>query len=148
PAPGVWPLVAFKILLVAAALGLLGRARRLALFDILVVVMFGLMAATRVRNIGLFVVAALPIVLDTFAALGRSVNTPARLGMRRAAAAGVAIVSLGVLAVAGTVVDGAWYASNRRPMRFGFGESPAVFPIATTETLMGARLDGPLFNTL
>jgi len=146
-AAGVLPLVAFKVLLFATALVVLGRLRHLSWFDLGLVALFGWLAATHVRNIGLFAVAALPVSLDAAAGLGRVLAARAA-GPRAAGALATALVAVALLFVAEQAVAGGWYAANNRPMRFGCAESPAVFPIATTAALGASGLPGPLFNTL
>jgi hypothetical protein len=146
---GMLPVTAFQILLVATGVALIARGRRLALFDVLIVLLFAALAATRVRNLGLFVVAALPVALE---AAGGVVDWLAR---RRAAArrrngeaVAFAIVALVLAGVGLQVMRGAWYASNQRPARVGFRESPAVYPLGTLRTRQSESLGGPVFNTL
>ena len=153
PAAGVVPLVAFKVLLAATAIVVAARLRRLSLFDVAIVAVFGFLAATHVRNVGLFVIASLPIALE--AATGVAAWLAACLKPRRrsalAARLGIATtwgVAAALAFATSQAISGATYAANHRPMAFGCEESPAVFPIATLARLESARLEGPLFNTL
>ena len=153
PAAGVVPLVAFKVLLAATAIVVAARLRRLSLFDVAIVAVFGFLAATHVRNVGLFVIASLPIALE--AAAGVAAWLTARMKPRRrsalAARLGIATtwgVAAALAFATSQAISGATYAANHRPMAFGCEESPAVFPIATLARLESARLEGPLFNTL
>jgi hypothetical protein len=147
-AAGVLPLLAFKILLVATALVLLARLRRVTLFDIAVVALFGALAATRVRNVGLCVVAVLPIALDAASGLRRSLPAWTRAWPRGIGAITTAAVVLALAFVAEQTIAGGYYAVNHRPQRFGFAESPAVFPVGTVGFLEHHPLGGPVFNTL
>lgn len=156
-ARGLLPLVAFKILLIATGVVVLLRARRLALFDLAVTGLFGVLAATRVRNIGLFVVATLPIVLEAAQSLAEWIGARrgAFLGGRRGralsqavGAAAFALITASIAFLGLQVIRGGWYAANQRPARFGDAESPAVYPIGTLATLKSTTLGGPLFNAL
>jgi hypothetical protein len=146
-AAGFWPILAFKVLLVATPILLALRPRRLGWFDVLLVGVFGVLAATHVRNIGLFVVAALPVIVATAADLAGSLTSRSR---RLAAALPTAraAVALGFLFVAEQVVAGGYYASNFRPMRFGVRESPAVYPTGALARIRAEHLRGPIYNAL
>ncbi len=132
-------LVFFKIMLGATAVALVARARRIALFDWAVVVLFGALAAMKMRFVATFAVAALPVALEAASAsIGRA------LERRTATVAVLAAIAL----VCQQTVSGGLYAYDRYPFRFGYGESRAVFPVGTARTLAESSLGGPLFNAM
>lgn len=146
-AAGVVPLVAFKVLLIGTALVVLLRARKLSLFDLAIVAMFGVLAATHVRNVGLFVVAATPVAIEAAALVSAWLG--ARAGSLRAVrVVALPLVAMGLALMAWRAASGATYAVNHRPVAFGSAESQAVFPIRTLGLIEDLRLEGPLFNTL
>jgi tetratricopeptide (TPR) repeat protein len=138
----------FQLLLLATALVVGARARRTSLFDLAVVALFGTLAATRVRFVGLFAVAALPVALEAASGLGRSLAPSLQARAARVAplAAGVVLLALGLLSQ--QTIAGGYYALNRYPIRFGHAESPAVFPIGTVAALEQHALSGPIFNAI
>lgn len=145
-AAGFLPLTAFKLFLVSTPLLMLLERRRLRAFDWAIVLLFGWLAVTRVRNLGLFVVAALPIWLAAAESLaGRFSRAGSATVVRRALAVGAA---LGCVFVTALVRSGNWYAVDERPARFGFRESPAVYPVGTVRTLRSAGLTGPIYNDM
>src|SRR5207237_6256713 len=125
----------------------LARARRISLFDLAVVALFGTLAAMRVRVVGLFAVAALPVALEAASGVGRSLAPRMRLPIRAGTYAPV-IVMLALAFVCEQTIAGGYYAVNRYPLRFGYGESPAVFPIGTVATLNEYALGGRIFNAI
>ncbi|HEX9052758.1 MAG TPA: tetratricopeptide repeat protein [Anaeromyxobacter sp.] len=132
-------LVFFKIMLVATAVALLARPRRVSLFDWAVVVLFGALAAMKMRFVSMFAVVALPIALEAASAsIGRALE-------RRTAT--VAVLAAIALACQQTI-SGGLYAHNRYPFRFGHDESPAMFPVGTVRTLEESSLGGPIFNAI
>jgi hypothetical protein len=54
----------FEILLVLSAVVLIARIRRFSLFDLATAVFFGILASIALRNVGMFVVAILPLFLS------------------------------------------------------------------------------------
>ncbi len=147
PAGGVVPLVAFKMLLVSAGVAVVLRARRLALFDLAIAAMFGVLAATHVRNVGLFVVASVPVAIEAAAGASEWLGTRATW-LRRAKGVAIPVVALGVAVMTWRAVSGATYAVNHRPIAFGNAESRAVFPIRTQGLIEDLQLRDPMFNTL
>jgi len=142
-----WSVQAFVVLLAATAVGIAVRARRMSLFDLAVTVLMAMLAITRVRNLGLFVVAVLPLTLHALSDAARTLF--ARFPrLPRPGFAGAALASLALAFVASQVVGGAYYAAQLRSTRFGHAESPGVFPVATLRRLESERLADPLFNTL
>jgi hypothetical protein len=166
--PGLLPFLAFKALAgLGAAAALLTLPRRLALFDVALVAVFGGLAATAVRNIGLFVVATLPVLLDAaqrvhdWAATrpqprrerrpGRRYQNGGLVRSRRprwlsAIPLGLAVL-LALFALSG-VLTGAYYIRDRRPGQIGYDFSPGVYPIRTVDYLVEHRLRGPVYNHL
>lgn len=136
--PSLW---FFKALLVASALAVIAAARRLSLFDLAVVALFGVLSAMRMRVVGLFAVAALPVALEAASRWDRALD----LKIPRAAAA-LALSLLGLLCFA--TVSGTLYSFDRYPIRFGHAESPGVFPIGNVETLRESGLHGRIFNAI
>jgi len=143
---GVLPLAVFRGLLVATLALVALRVRRLAPFDVALVVVFGWLGATRVRNVALFAIAATPVALAAAQSLA---DAAARRRWPRAAAWWATAAVAGALAaVASQAVLGGWYAANHRPMRFGAGESAAVFPTRTGAWLAAHDTGGRVFATL
>jgi hypothetical protein len=136
---GMPALVFFKIMLAATAAALLASARRVSLFEWAVVVLFGTLAAMKMRFVAMFAIVALPVALEAASArIGRALE-------RRAA---TVAVLLAIAFACAQTVSGGLYTFNRYPFRFGFGESPAVFPVGTVRTLEKSSLDGPIFNAI
>ena len=145
-AAGYLPLTCFKLFLVSTPLLMLLARRRMRVFDWAIVLLFGWLATTRVRNLGLFVVVALPIWLDAAESLaGRFARGGGAIAARRAAAAAAALACVLVTALA---LSGNWYAIDQRPTRFGSRESPAVYPAGTVRTLRASGLRGPIYNDI
>jgi hypothetical protein len=147
-APRIPALAVFKIMLLGTAAAVLARAHRISPFDLAVVVLFGSLSAMRVRLVGLFAVAALPIGLEAASGLGRSLALRVRAPIARAGRYAALSVMLGLAFLSEQVIAGGYYAVNRYPLRFGYGESPAVFPIATVATLNNYALGGRIFNAI
>ena len=139
---------AFKVMLLATAAVVLARARRMSLFDLSVVALFGTLAAMRARVVGLFAVAALPVALEAASGLGHQLAARARLGLARAGPYAVTAVTLALAFLCEETIAGGYYALNRYPFQFGCGESPAVFPVGTVATLEAYALSGPIFNAI
>jgi len=139
---------AFKIMLMGTAAVVLARVRRVSLFDLSVVALFGCLAVMRARVVGLFAIAALPVALEAASGLGRSLALPAVAGMARAGTSAAAVVVLALAFLCEETIAGGYYALNRYPFRFGSGESPAVFPVGTVGTLDAYALGGRIFNAI
>jgi tetratricopeptide (TPR) repeat protein len=58
------------------------------------------------------------------------------------------VVVLALAFVGEQAIAGGYYALNRYPLRFGYGESPAVFPVGTVATLEREALGGRIFNAI
>jgi tetratricopeptide (TPR) repeat protein len=147
---GFWPIRAFLALLLTGGIAVLAALRRLALFDLLVFGLFAALAASAVRNIGLFVVAGLPVAL---AAIQWLVDRPRRRASSRAGRSpggrAALALAIAIMILFGELVwAGGYYAANRRPERFGYGPSPAVYPLRTVRFLAEHELRGPYFNHL
>jgi Tetratricopeptide repeat len=140
PAANQFPaLVFFKLMLVATAAALVASVRRVSLFDLAVVVLFGTLAAFTMRMVAMFAIAALPVALEAASArIGRALEKRAAL-----AAALLAIAFAGE-----QTISGGLYEFNRYALSFGCGESPAIFPIGTVRTLEESSLQGPIFNPI
>jgi len=132
-------LVFFKLMLVATAAALIASARRVSLFEWAVVVLFGTLAAMKMRFVAMFVIVALPVALEA---------ASARIGRALEKRTATLAVLLAIAFACEQTISGGLYAFNRYPFRFGHGESPAVFPIGTVRTLEESSLDGPLFNAI
>jgi hypothetical protein len=146
--PQTLALLAFKIMLFGTPVLLLARARRISLFDFAVVALFGTLAAMRVRVVGLFSIAALPVALEAASGLGGllAARMSARLARSGTYAAVLVLIALAFLCQ--QTVAGAYYAANRHPVRFGYEESPAVFPVGTVRTLQDYGLGGRILNSI
>jgi hypothetical protein len=146
-ASGYRPLACFKLFLLTTPVLMLLRGRRVRLFDAAHVLMFGMLAATRVRNLGLFVVAALPVWVDHASALADRLSARSRAFDAARRPLGLA-VAVACVAVGVQVVTGAWYGADMRPTRFGYRESPAVYPVGTVRRVRELGLRGPIFNDI
>ena len=142
---GYLPVLAFSILFLLTVVLVATRPRAQRPFDVLVLILFGVFAATRVRTIGMFVVAALPIAAAGACDVARRLRGAGSRGAQRAA---TAVVAFAIVGVAVAVVSGAWYAANRRAIRFGCRESPAVYPIGNVLRFQALGLRGPLLNII
>jgi hypothetical protein len=138
----------FKILLLGTAALTLARARRMSLFDLAVVAMFGALAAMRVRVVGLFAIAALPVALEAASGHWRALAPRMRERVARTRTAAAAVVMLALALLIEQTISGGLYAANRYPIRFGYDESPAVFPIGTVAALEHHGLRGRIFNAV
>jgi tetratricopeptide (TPR) repeat protein len=147
----LWPLAAFKLLLALTLVAALWRIRRPRPFDLGLVIVFSILAGLAVRSISLFVVATLPVTLESGQLLlnrlrGRSLlSARGEILVRRGATAATFLLALVLLTRA---VTGAHYLSDRRPTTFGRGLSPAVYPLATVDYLVDRRIGGPIYNHL
>jgi hypothetical protein len=169
--PDLLPFLAFKTLagLGVGAVLLASLPRRLAVFDLALVAVFGGLAAAVVRNIGLFVVATLPVLLeagqrgrDRFAALAprpRGRGRARDLARKRPEVAGspgprlwpaiaLGLATLFWLLPFSGVLSGAYYIRDRRPGQLGSDFSPGVYPIGTVDYVVTHRLRGPIYNHL
>lgn len=145
-AAGYLPLTAFRVFLVATPLLMLLARRRMRAFDWAIVLLFGWLATSRVRNLGLFVVAVLPIWLAAAESVAARLSRGAgAIVARRVVAATAAVACALVIAL---VLSGHWYAVDQRPARFGFRESAAVYPVGTVRTLRSTGLAGPIYNDM
>jgi tetratricopeptide (TPR) repeat protein len=99
------------------------------------------MASMRMRLVGLFAIVALPIVLEAASPWARAVESK----IPRAAAA-LALSLLALLCL--STVSGNLYSFERHPVRFGYAESAAVFPVGNVETLRASGLHGRIFNAI
>lgn len=145
---GIWPLLAFKVLLVAGGLAVIFSLRRLKPFDLGLFALFGALGAAAVRNIGLFVVACLPVAL---AAAQHLLDRRARKRKARhslGSPIGVIALSSVLLVLVAEVIAANYYVSNRRPERFGSGLSAAAYPLRTVEFIQEHAFRGPVFNHL
>lgn len=132
-------LVFFKLMLLGTAAALIASVRRISLFDIGVVVLFGTLAAFTLRMVAMFAIVALPVALEA---------VPARIGRPLQKRAALATVLLAIAFACEQTISGGLYAFNRYALRFGHGESPAMFPIGTVRTLEESSLAGPIFNSI
>ena len=137
------PVVAFKALLVLGAAAVLLARPRLETFDLALVAGSAALAASALRNIGLFVVAGLPVLLG--AAQGALDRLPRRRRFPGAAFALAAFLALAALAGA---VTGSYYLRDRRPVRFGSGLAAGAYPIRTADYAIDHQLGGPIYNHL
>lgn len=153
-APGVqavWPLHAIRLLVVVHSLGVLAGLRRASLFDVVIAVVFTWLGCTAIRNIGLYVIAVTPLAMQGATGWSRGAWASARGGRGRWPAWRAVTSSACILALVGisvTVVRGSYYASDRRPERFGSGASSAVYPVGSVDFLVAQRVRGPLYNHL
>ncbi len=138
----------FKIMLIATAIVVMARARRMSFFDLAVIGLFGMLAAMRMRFVGLFAIAALPVALEAASGMGRSFARSIRLRTIRAGTCAAVIVTLALAFLCEQTISGGLYALNRYPIRFGYSESPAVFPVGTVRTLEEHALGGRVFNAI
>ncbi len=156
------PLLAFDVLLALAAVLVLATIKRRRAFDVAVVVVFGGLAVSALRNVPLFVVAALPVaaeagqeVVDRLGRAssaptgrsGRASSAPARPGWSVDRVLYACVIAGGFL-FAAHVAAGRHYLADHRPYDFGTGLSPALFPAETLDVLAERRPPGPIFNHL
>jgi len=138
----------FKIMLIATAIVVMARARWMSFFDLAVVALFGTLAAMRMRIVGLFAIAALPVALEAASGLGRSFAPAIRAWSVRRGTSAAVIITLALAFLCEQTISGGFYELNRYPIRFGYGESPAVFPVGTVRTLEEHALGGHIFNAI
>lgn len=145
------PILAFKLLLPLTLIAALARVRRPRPFELGLVVVFAILAGLAVRNISLFVVATLPLTLETGQAfldrLRQRPLLPPRL-MRPASVGASALTVVLVLVLLARVMSSAHYTDERRPTAFGRGLSAAVYPLGTVSYLVEKGVSGPLYNHL
>ncbi len=145
------PLLAFDVLLASTAVLVLATLRRRRPFDVAVLVVFGGLAVSALRNVPLFVVAAVPVAAqagqEIVDRMGRASSAPTQ---RRSSVARVmygAVVAAGLI-FAAQVATGRHYLADHRPYDVGTGPSPALFPRETLDVLATQRPPGPIFNPL
>lgn len=142
-AAGFLPILVMRGLLAASALLVLARIRRFSAFELILIVVLGWLAATHIRNVGLFVVAAAPW-------LGRELGSlwPRKVPARRVTPwlGGAGAVAVGLLIA--TIIGGSYYARDQRPMRFGYRASDASYPTGVIERFATGEVRGPIFNAL
>jgi len=143
------PILCFQILAVLALLSLpvLFRRRRwdlclmtLAIFPV---------AAGMVRNMPLLVITAFPCLVWSFPAEGalQKIGLGGGLG-RRLRQAGLAVLTVAILALGLRVFHDAYYIDSRRPCRFGLGWNRLILPLDAAEFATRAGLGGPVLNHL
>src|SRR4051812_27381367 len=136
--PALW---FFKALLAGTAVAVIAGARRLSLFDLALVALFGALASVRMRLVGLFAIVALPIALEAASRWARALEAK----MPRAPSA-FALSLLALLCL--LTVSGHLYSFDRYPFRFGHAESHAVFPVGNVEVLRNSGFHGRIFNAI
>ncbi len=128
---------------------LLGR-RGLTAFDVLLIAVYGALAAVARRNIPLFLMSALPAALAAAecASARFALRRPGRSGGRPARWTATAAVSAGLAFATSQAILGGYYLADFRPHRFGAGLSAAANPIACTDFIVRRNIPGPIFNHL
>lgn len=146
----IWPVLMFKLALGLGALLVLLRVRRRTPFDLLIFAGFAVLAASAVRNVGLFIVAGLPIALECAQELADAVTRRQASGRRATAPVRTARVAAGagVAFVMTQVILGGYYVADLRPERFGVGLSPAIAPEGCVAFMDREGVAGPIFNEL
>lgn len=134
-------LVFFKALLAATALAVILGGRTLSFFDLVVVALFAVLASMRMRVVGLFAIAALPVALEAASRWAQALESRFP---RAPSAVALSLLSL----LCALTVSGRLYSFERYPIRFGYAESAAVFPIGNVETLKESGLHGRIFNAI
>lgn len=140
----------FELLLVLSAIALIARARRFSLFDLATAIFFGVLATIALRNIGMFVVAILPLFLSGTQQIIDALGRPSAHGRQPHAVlarAPMAIATLVVLGLCVSVVSGVYYARDGGGFdSFGSGSSPSVYPIHNVDRIERDHLHGPIYN--
>ncbi len=135
----------FELLLALSAVAVLTRLRRIAPFDLAVFALFAVLAATSLRNIGMFVVVSLPLLLSGVQQIADS-RKRIRLSGRARRVPLVAALALAA-AAAWTVASGGYYAHDGGGFdEFGYGPSAAVYPIRCVDKIEAEELRGPIYN--
>jgi tetratricopeptide (TPR) repeat protein len=141
---------AFVLLAALTGLALLGNARRVRLFDLLVAAAaFGLALKAR-RNIPIFAVAAAQILLRNAVALRGARGPGAILGPRRAAAAAAAaplLVAAAALYLTFEVTTNRFFLRRPTERWWGVGAIPDYFPEAAAR-LLARGTPGQVFHSL
>src|SRR5205814_6514145 len=103
----------FKIMLIATAVVVMARGRRISLFDLATVALFGTLAAMRMRVVGLFAIAALPVALEAASGMGRSFARSIRIRTVRTGTFATVIVTLALAFLCEQTISGGLYALNQ-----------------------------------
>ncbi len=135
------PVQSFRLLVLLAALALVGLLRRGKWWCVLLVLAFAWPAVRMVRNMPLLVVAGLPAISWGLSPVRRA--PPRRL--RRAAAALVATLAIALGLRAWT---NGYYVDMRREERFGLDWNRSVLPVDAVEYARRAGIEGLPLNHL
>lgn len=143
------PIIAFRALALVSVAGLIPALKRRRVEALLLWVVFMALAAPMLRNVPLFVVAALPAVVwrppgdGLVRRLGGGART--RAWIRGAV---LAVVGLASIVVGLRAVHDAHYIASRRVERFGLGWNSLALPVDAADFALRAGLRGPVLNDL
>lgn len=134
----------FLILLAATAVLMIITRRERKLHEWLLLVIFGFLALSSIRNIPLFILAAFPV-------LSSSIPGPVKLNGRWIKRYHPVVYSLMILlpvALTVRVLTGSYYQENNSFNKTGMGINPAQQPAGVTEFLLSNNLDGRILNSV
>jgi hypothetical protein len=112
-------------------------------FELLLTLAFGYLALAAVRNIPLFTLATLPLLAKALRDISGNWSWPKLLGKKSAL-----VFALLVVLTAARVTTNAFYISDRRLDRFGWGVDKTVLPVKAVEFLNENNLNGKILNHL
>ncbi len=134
-------IVAFEILALLTAIALFANATRVTLFDVLVIVATGFLALRARRNIPLFAIAAVPVLLrNARAAWADRLPIPRHLAP--ACLLGISLVFIQ------DVVSNRFYLRTPTERWFGTGPIPYYFPEEAARFVDEAAIPGQVFHPL
>ncbi len=132
-----------------AGLGLAGAWRSLRWADALLIVAFGYVFVTAIRNVGFFFLVSFPVVvagLDAWLArLGaETTKPPGATRLAKRIGASLALVSL---VLTGLALEGRLFAWEWSPHRLGSRFNAAILPVDLSEFIVEHEIDGRLLNS-
>ena len=155
------PLFPFHLFLVVAIIAFLLRLRRIALHELMLVLISGYLAMTGIRNIGNFVFIVFPSVLlwlqrpRAAAEEGASQPHALRTFLRRSGDLWSSVrlqTLLNAAMIVGSAIlmlmylNGSYYINIRSNNRFGFHYNELTLPVEASSFLVANTLDGKILN--
>jgi hypothetical protein len=144
----LWRPHLFALLYLAAAvLGALGAARRLRRAEALLLLGFGYLLVTAVRNFGFFFLVSFPIVAGGLGTLARRVAARSADALPKLATAWHGSVALLALLLIGLTLDGRPFAWEWLPHRLGTSFNRSLLPVELCRFMVEHGIEGRVLNS-
>ncbi|HUN82311.1 MAG TPA: tetratricopeptide repeat protein, partial [Phycisphaerae bacterium] len=135
-----WSIWTFRLLTASSLLSAIQLIRQRRFAYIIIWLVYLAAAARLMRNMPLFVVAALPAMIAAYSVLAKEFVSTTAI---RATAALTALLAL---CLAARTVTNAYYLDDRRCQRFGCSWDAMELPVEAAEFVRQVELHGPMFN--